>query len=115
MARIAQLLHDTTLVSVEHLKLDASNANKEGFVADIGLAAVPINIQPSSSQILMLTGGAYGKGYTVFTTASGILETDRLTVVSGSATPAPQYIVKGKQNFNYGLVQHLELYVEEVQ
>jgi len=114
MSRFAQILHDTTLVSVEHLNPDASNANKEGFVADLGMAAVPINIQPSKPEILMLTGGAYGKGYTAYTTASGILETDRLTTVSGTGN-GKKYIVKGKQDFNYGLLEHLELYLEEIQ
>ncbi len=98
-------------VSVEHFKPDSGNANKEGYVADISLAAVPVNIQPSSPEITVLNNGAYGKGYTVFTTASGILETDRIATVSGNYSTA--YIVKGKQNFNYGLAQHVELYVEE--
>lgn len=99
-------------VSVEHLKLDSGSTTKEGYVADIGLAAVSVNIQPSSPETIALNNGAYGKAYTVFTTNSGILETDRLTTVSG--TNSTQYIVKGKQNFNYAIGQHIELYIEEV-
>jgi hypothetical protein len=102
----------SSYVSVEHLRADAANANQEGYVADLGLAAVHVNVQPSSPEMTALNNGAYGKGYTVFTTASGILETDRLTTVSGNNST--QYIVKGRQNFNYGLATHLELYVEEV-
>lgn len=105
-------LFTNTYVSVEHLTVDTLNSNTEGYVTDIGLAAVPCNIQPSSPEVTALNNGAYGKGYTLFTTASGILETDRLTTVSGSYST--QYIVKGKQNFNYALAQHIELYIEEV-
>lgn len=101
-----------TFVSVEHLQPDSTDANKEGFVADIGLAAVPVNIQPSSPEMTALNNGAYGKGYTIFTTNSGIRESDRLTTVSG--TTGTQYIVKGRQYFNYGLLQHVEIYAQEV-
>ncbi len=100
-------------VSVEHLSPDSSNANKEGFVVDISLAAVPVNIQAASMELTALNNGAYGKAYTMFTTNSGILETDRLTTVSG--TDARQYIVKGKQIYDLLRAQHLELYLEEVQ
>lgn len=109
---LAQLLNCTTFVSVEHYTRDISNTNKEGYVSDLGLAAVPMNIQPSSNEVIALTGGAYGKSYTGFTTASGILDTDRLTTVSGSYTV--KYIVKGRQYFNQGQSRHLELLLEEV-
>ncbi len=103
----------TKYVSVEHLALDSGSTTKEGFVADISLAAVPVNIQPSAPEVIALNNGAFGKAYTIFTTNSGILETDRLTTVSG--TDNKKYIVKGKQNFDYGLAQHIEYYVEEIQ
>lgn len=102
----------SSYVSVEHLNLDAGSTTKEGYVADLGLAAVHVNIQPSAPEIIALNNGAYGKSYTLYTSVSGILETDRLTTVSGNNST--KYIVKGKQNFNYGLGQHIELYLEEV-
>jgi len=105
-------IYTSSYVSVEHLSPDSTNSNKEGYVADASLQAVLVNIQPSSPEITALNNGAYGKAHTVFTTNSGILETDRITTVSGSYTI--QYIVKGKQYFNYGLGQHIELYVEQV-
>lgn len=98
--------------SVEHVNLDSGSTTKEGYVVDVGLGAVPVNIQPSSPDVSLLYGGAFGKMYTVFTTNSGILETDRLTTVSG--TSSTKYIVKGKQYFNYGMGQHTELYVEQI-
>lgn len=101
-------------VSVEHINLDTNSTTKEGYIPDPALAAVHVNIQPTSPYLTALYGGAYGKLYTVFTTVSGILETDRLTTVSGISATI-KYIVKGKQYFNYGLGQHTELYVEETQ
>lgn len=108
----AQLLTNK-FISVEHLNPDSNNANKEGFVADASMAAIPVNIQASSMELTALNNGAYGKGCTVFTTNSGILETDRITTVSGTDTR--QYIVKGRQIFDLQVGQHLELYVEEIQ
>lgn len=69
-------------VLVEHISLDPATSVKEGFVIDTGLASVPVNIQPASRELLVLFGGAFGKSYTVFTTYSGILQTDRLTDLS---------------------------------
>jgi hypothetical protein len=100
-----------TYISVEHLNPDSGNSNQEGFVSDLALKAVACNIQPASMELTALNNGAYGKSYTVFTTASGILETDRITV-SGTGQ---QLIVKGKQYYNYGLGQHLEIFTEEIQ
>ena len=113
MANLANLLGQTTFVKVSHLSLDYSDLNKEGFVDDISMMAVPINIQPASPYITAMNGGAYGKSFIGFTTASGILETDRLTTVSGMITK--QYIVKGKMDYDYELSQHLELYIELIQ
>lgn len=105
----ANVLTDT-YVSVEHLSPDSDNANKEGYLSDAALVAVACNIQPTSPQIALLYGGAYGKLHTIFTTQSGILETDRVTQ-SGTGV---QYIVKGKQLFNYGMGQHSEYIIEKV-
>jgi len=104
-------LFQSFYVSVEHLNPDSPGANTEGFVADPGLAAVHCNIQPATFEVTALNNGAYGKSYTVFTTNSGILETDRITTVSGTSSKV--YIVKGKEFFNWGLAQHIELFVVE--
>ena len=84
------MIYTNTYLSVEHLTPDAANADKEGYVSDAGLLGVAANVQPSSPEMLALNNGAYGKSSTIFTTASGILEGDRLTL-SGTTT---QYIVK---------------------
>ncbi len=97
-------------VNVEHLNPDADNANKEGYLPDLSLVGVKANIQPSTPEVVALYGGAYGKVYSMYTTASGILETDRVTV-SGTSQ---KYIVKGKQNFNYSVLQHCHYILEEI-
>jgi hypothetical protein len=97
-------------LSVEHYGPLSTNAKKLGYTVDTGLLNVPVNVQPASKEVLAVTGGAYGKAYIIYTTASGILEGDRLTL-SGMLTKT--YTVKGRENFNYGPAQHLELYVEK--
>lgn len=99
-------------VQVEHLNLDSNNTNKEGFAVDASLLAVPVNIQAASMEVTALNGGAYGKGYTLFTTNSGILDTDRLTTVSG--TDSTQYIVKGLERLDMFRCQHVEMYIEKI-
>lgn len=98
-----------TFVAVEHFQPD-SDVNKEGYVPDTNLMAVACNIQPTAPEMVALYGGAYGKAYTMYTTVSGIRESDRVTQ-SGTTT---KYIVKGLQNFNYFNARHLEVYIEEV-
>jgi hypothetical protein len=108
-------LYTAFYVSVEHLAIDPTNANTEGFTSDLSLQAVSCNIQPTSAEMTAMFGGAYGKVYTLYTTSSGILETDRLTTASGTMNPVKQYIVKGKQYYNYGVAgAHTELLCEEV-
>lgn len=102
----------SSYVSVEHFQPNVNNT-QEFYASDASLQAVHVNIQPSSAYEANLYGGAYGKTYTLFTTTSGILETDRLTTVSGTGS-VKQYIVKGRQHFDYGLGQHDEIYIEEV-
>jgi len=109
MNNLANVLTDQ-YVKVEHLTQDQSNANTEGYVLDAGLAAVPCNIQPSTPDISVLYGGAFGKAYTLYTTVSGILETDRVTTVSGNNSQ--KFIVRGRQLYNYGPMQHCEVYLE---
>lgn len=96
--------------SVEHLTPDVGNDNKEGYVADNALSNIPGNIQPSTAEMVALYGGAYGKVYTLYTTYSGVLEGDRLTV-SGTGV---KYIVKGKQNYDYLPLYYNECVLEEV-
>ena len=98
-------------VSVEHLTPDLTNTQTEGYSRDLSLINIPCNIQPSTPEVIALYGGAMGKVYTMFTTASGVLESDRLTV-SGTGQ---QFIVKGKQYYDYGTLQYGDYVLEEKQ
>lgn len=95
-------------VSVEHLSPDSNNSNKEGYLSDAALASISCNIQPSSMEVLALYGGAAGKMFSMYTTSSGILETDRVTV-SGIND---KYIVKGKEKFTYSTLQYSHYILE---
>lgn len=97
-------------VTVEHLTPDVGNTNKEGYAQDFSLINLSCNIQPSTPETTALYGGAYGKVYQMFTTTSGVLETDRITV-SGTGT---QFIVKGKQYYSYGAIQYGEYILEKL-
>ena len=96
--------------SVEHLVLDAGNVNQEGYATDLSLINVPGNIQPSTPEMTALYGGAYGKVHTLYTSTSGVLEGDRLTV-SGTGQ---KFIVKGKQDYEYEPMQYAQYVLEEV-
>jgi hypothetical protein len=100
-------------VSVEHLVKDSASLKKWGYVADVGLVYIPVNIQPASPDTVNLYGGAMGSMFTMFAgpTASGILDGDRLTV-SGSGE---KYIVNGRENFDYGPGQHIEFVLTKPQ
>lgn len=98
---------------VEILQKSASNIQKETYVPFYGFRdnngnttnAVRMNMQPASKTLIALSEGVVGKLFTAFTTASGVVETMRLTC-SGTNE---QYIVRGREIFNYGMGQHFEL------
>jgi hypothetical protein len=101
------------VVFVEIFAPYASNNNKEAYITHSGFgtgvngnpAAVRMNIQPMSAQMTILVEGVIGKTFTGFTTASGLVEGMRLTV-SGTSQ---QFIVQGRQLYDYGPLQHSEL------
>lgn len=71
-------------------------------------SGVWMNIQPMQTQFTNTGDGLYFKNYKAFTTASGIVEGYRLTV-SGTGE---QYIVNGRQRFDYIVAPHYELMLE---
>lgn len=100
-------------VFVQRLEKNADNVNKERYVAHSGFrnnlgivsSAVRMNIQPAGAEFTALTDGIDGKIFRGFTFASGVVETMRLTV-SGTSD---QYIVRGREYFDYGIHKHSEL------
>ena len=88
------------------LSQEVSDNDKESY-AD--LVTIEINIQPASGEVTALVDGKFGKTYTAFVTTSGIAVGDRITV-SGTGDI---FIVKGRKDWNYGPIPHLELVLFE--
>ena len=101
------------IVFVEVLAPYSSNIKQESYIAHSGFAgpnaaptsALRMNIQPMSAQMTILVDGVIGKTFTGFTTASGLTEGMRVTI-SGTQE---QFIVRGRQNYDYGPLQHSEV------
>lgn len=94
-------------VSVEHLATSVSG--QMTYQPHPGFAFVPMNIQPMAADFRSMSEGIYSKLFKAFTTASGIVETYRLTV-SGTTT---QYIVRGREDYGFGVLPHYELILEK--
>lgn len=93
-------------VTVEHLATSVSG--QETYQAHPGFTWVPMNIQPLSFELAPNGDDYFFKTYKAFTTVSGIVETYRLTV-SGTGE---QYMVRGRESFNYPPLPHYELILE---
>lgn len=78
-----------------------------GFAGAFGAptSAIRMNIQPMTAQQTLLVEGEIGKSFLGFTTASGLNEGMRVTI-SGTNQ---QFIVRGRQNYDYGPLQHNEV------
>ena len=78
------------------------------YVTHSGIGAagyVQINIQPATPELTAIAEGEMFKTYRAFVTNSGVVETMRVTV-SGTNT---KYIVRGREVYDYGSGQHIEL------
>jgi hypothetical protein len=84
--------------------------NKLGFDTKI-LAGMRCNIQPASKETTVLANGSFGKTYAMYApiTASGIAESDKVVITSGTGISGKHFIVKGKENWIVGsLYDHME-------
>jgi len=98
------------VVDIARLQKDSTNTNKESYVNYTPLAATSCNIQPASPEDTVMANGLFGQTYTCFTTASGILEGDRITVRETGEVLR----VKGKTNWmSPDLISHIELLLTE--
>jgi hypothetical protein len=93
-------------VTVEHLGPTVSG--REAYQPHPGYTFIPMNIQPTSFDFQSVAEGIYVKLFKAFTTSSGIVEGFRLTV-SGTTD---QYVVRGRQAYDYGPLPHYELVLE---
>ena len=95
---------------IHRIQADSNDVNKESYVAYAPLADVPLNVQPGSAEDAIVAGGVFGQTFVAFTTASGILEGDKLVLQQTGET----YIVKGKSNWQSpDLSPHTELLLVE--
>ena len=94
------------VVNVHRLTADNDNTDKEQYASYSPLQNIAINVQPASSEDQILSQGEYGSTYVAFTTASGILEGDKLVDTILGTT----WIVKGRQHWSTpGMSPHMEL------
>ncbi len=77
------------------LQRDSDNANKESYQKYLPLANVSWNVQPASSEDIAISNGVFGHTWVGFTTASGILNADKLI----NQITGEELIVKGKSNW----------------
>lgn len=100
------------IVSVKYLLPNATNADKEGFVANIALLNVRINIQPASDQTIALgEAGAEGRTFEGYITQSGIHEGNYLTTSGTGET----YIVRGVKDWSWPkILPHYVLLLDRV-
>lgn len=94
-------------VNIARLTPDNDNADKETYVTL--LTGVKMNIQPASAELLALSEGQIGKTFRAYTSISGILLSDKITVSGTSST----YIVKGVEDWYFLPLPHLELLLFE--
>ncbi len=94
-----------------------ADSNKEDYGSQAGLQSIAINIQPANAETVALTGGVFGKTYTVYTTHSGIKDGDRLTV-SGifidGVSINKELDVKAVGNWNFPPLPHFEITCVEI-
>ena len=90
--------------------MDSGSTTKESYAAYAPLANVAINIQPANPEDVVVADGVFGQTYVGFTTASGILEGDKLVVQQTGEV----LFVKGKSNWMApDMEPHIELLLTE--
>ena len=97
-------------VTVNRLNPSSNVGGQEVYVTHSGfISGVAMNIQPANAEFTAMSDGQFFKTYKAFTTNSGIVEGFQV-VVSGTGE---QYIVRGRESYNYGSGKHYELALEK--
>lgn len=84
------------IVNIQRLTRDTDNADKEQYQDNAALQAVHCNIQPATASETAIAEGIFGQVYTMYTTESGILTGDRVTVSGTGQT----YRVRGLEDWS---------------
>lgn len=98
-----------SIVAVSRINPDSDNTSKESYVIDLSLQAVKMNIQPASPEDTVLIEGVFAKTWRAFTTYSGVLTGDLITI-SGTGN---KMVVKGVQDWSSEPIPHYELLLVE--
>ena len=94
-----------TIISVSRLSVDADNSNKESYQPNLALQCVKCQLQPAGAEDTAIAQGVFGQTYIGFTTNSGVLAGDHVTV-SGTSK---KYRVRGVQDWSLpDLIPHYE-------
>lgn len=94
-----------SIISISRLQTDSGNANKESYVPNAALLDVKVNIQPASVEDTAISEGVFGQTFMMFTTNSGLMSGDKITVSGTGAT----YRIKGIQDWSLpDLTPHYE-------
>ena len=93
------------IIAVQRLTKDINNANKESYVANAALQAVKCNIQPATAEETALAEGIFGQTFVCYTTESGVMVGDKVTVSGTSEI----YRIKGKEDWSMDPMPHYEL------
>lgn len=94
------------VITISRLRTDAGNTDKESYQPNAALQAVKCQIQPASPTDTAIAEGVFGQTYIAFTTESGILSGDLVTI-SGTGQ---KYRVRGIEDWSMpDLSPHFEL------
>lgn len=98
--------------TITRLTVTQANTDKETYQAVSGMESIPINVQPASAETVALSNGVYGKIFDVYTTVSGMIDGDRLTV-SGifidNKTQNQVLIIQNVRPWYFGPLPHFEI------
>jgi len=93
------------IISIKRIIKDTDNSAKEQNQINLALAAVKIQIQPASPAETAIAGAEMGQAYIAFTTESGLMVSDHVTV-SGTGEI---YKVRGIEDWSMDPAPHFEL------
>ena len=95
-----------TVIAISRLLKDSDDADKESYQPNAALLNVKCQIQPASPEETAIADGVFAQTYACYTTESGILSGDKVTVSGTGDT----YRVKGIEDWSLpDLIPHYEI------
>jgi len=104
-------------VTIKRLSATQADADKENWQPVSGLQNIEANLQPASPEDVAITGGVFGKTYTMYTTHSGINDGDRVTIsglFTDGITLNKELEVGGVGNWSFQPLPHFEITCTEI-